>query len=67
MRQNKVDVIGAKSEAFTGMAVATTPFWFVALHEVGILASAVAAVCGAIIGIHGVIRVYRQSKEKAVG
>lgn len=63
-----MDAMGAKAQAFTGLAITSTPFWVFALHEIGILASAVAAVCGAIIGIHGVVRLYRQSKEeKAVG
>ncbi len=50
-------------EAALGAGLMTTPLWALVLHDVSMLASTVAAICGAIIGVHAVLRLWRQRRQ----
>lgn len=52
----------AKMEAGIGAALITTPFWVWLLQTTGLIASTIAAVCGAIVGIHAVWRLWKRSR-----
>lgn len=47
-------------EAGIGAGLLTTPLWALILHDISLIASTVAAVCGAIIGIHAVWRMRKR-------
>lgn len=51
-----------KAEALVGGALVTTPVWALVLHEVSLIASTVAAVCGAIVGLHAVYRLWKRRR-----
>ena len=51
-----------KAEAIVGGALVTTPVWALALHEVSLVASTVAAVCGAVVGLHAVYRLWKRRR-----
>jgi hypothetical protein len=53
----------AKLEAIGGGALMTTPVWAMLLHDISLWASTIAAVCGAILGIHAVYRLWRREKH----
>jgi uncharacterized membrane protein YqjE len=56
-----MDQIGdAKLQAVAGLSLMTTPVWVIWLQYIDFAFSAVAAICGAIIGIHAVWRLYRR-------
>jgi hypothetical protein len=57
-----MDQTHAKAEAMIGGALMTTPAWAVILNDVNIVASAVAAICGAVIGIHAVWRLWKRHR-----
>lgn len=58
---------GAGSAAYaqtaTGVVLLTTPFWAQVLYAVDVVAATVASVCGAIVGIAGVWRIFRQKRS----
>ncbi len=56
--------VGAKSELIVGSVLMTTPLWVTLLREADLIASTIAAVCGAIIGIHAVYRLYCRHCEQ---
>lgn len=62
------DSVQAKLEAAGGAALMTTPIWAMIMQDINLLASTIAAVCGAIIGIHAVWRLWcRHCAEKRGG
>jgi hypothetical protein len=50
----------AAVQTITGVVLVTTPFWADFLTTVNIVAGAIAAVCGAILGVTGVWRLMRR-------
>lgn len=51
----------AKAEALLGAGLMATPVWaIVVLQYVSLLASVVASVCGAILGVHAVWRLWKR-------
>ena len=50
----------AQFELALGGTLMTTPIWAAVLHDVSLIASGIAAVCGAIIGVHAVWRLCRR-------
>jgi hypothetical protein len=56
-------VTQAKVEATVGGILIATPLWAVLIQDISMIASAIAAVCGAIIGIHAVWRLVRRSRK----
>jgi uncharacterized protein (DUF2062 family) len=50
-------------EVGTGVGLLSIPYWSTVLQDVYLGASIVAALCGAIIGIHGVWRIWKSWKE----
>ena len=56
-------VTQAKVEATVGGILIATPLWAVLIQDISMIASAIAAVCGAIIGIHAVWRLARRSRK----
>lgn len=54
----------AKIEAGIGVGLMTTPAWVFIIQDISLVASCIAAVCGAIIGMHAVYRIMRRSKQK---
>lgn len=53
-------VIRAVAETATGFALMGTPWWIQFLADVSAVGQAVAAVCGAIVGIVGVVKLFRR-------
>ena len=53
-----------KLDAAVAAGLITVPLWVGVLHDVSIVASAVAAVCGAIVGLHAVWRIARRRNGK---
>lgn len=53
-------MVQGKTEVILGASLFSWPWWIGALHSVSATASFIAAVCGAIIGIHGVYRIVRK-------
>lgn len=49
-----------KAEAVFGAGLVTTPFWALVFQDISLIASAIAAVCGAIIGLHAVWRLWKR-------
>ena len=56
-------VTQAKVEATVGGILVTTPLWATLIQDVSMVASMIAAVCGAIIGIHAVCRLIRRHRK----
>lgn len=50
----------AKIETAVGTLLMLSPFWVSALQTVSLVASAIAAVCGAILAVHGVCRLVKR-------
>ena len=59
-------VAQAKAEAAVGGVLITTPLWATLIQDISMIASAIAAVCGAIIGIHAVWRLVRRHRKPGV-
>ncbi len=53
----------AAAQTLTGVVLVTTPFWADFLTTVNIVAGAIAAICGAILGVTGVWRLLRRSNR----
>lgn len=53
-----------KVEAIASGSLMTTPVWVSTLSNVSLIASTIAAVCGAIYGIYTVVRIYKLWREK---
>jgi hypothetical protein len=49
-----------KVQVAVGGGLMTTPGWVILFQNISVIASAIAAVCGAILGISGVYRMWRQ-------
>jgi hypothetical protein len=58
---------GAGSAAYaqtaTGIVLLTTPFWAEVLYDIDIVAATIASVCGAIVGLVGVWRIFRRKAQ----
>ncbi|HEX9465660.1 MAG TPA: hypothetical protein VGB82_23915 [Alphaproteobacteria bacterium] len=52
----------AKAEAVLGGGLMTTPGWVVVFQDISLIASTLAAVCGAIVGLHAVWRLWKRRK-----
>lgn len=55
-------VAQAKFEAGVGAALMTTPAWSLILNDISLIASTIAAIAGAIIGVHAVWRLLRRGR-----
>ena len=53
-----------KTQIAVGSALSATPFWLTAFQNVSIVAGAIATVCGAVIGLHGVWALIRKWRQK---
>jgi hypothetical protein len=53
-------VADAYAQTAAGLALTASPLWIDFLYTVNIIAAAIAAVCGAIIGVAGVWRIIRR-------
>jgi len=57
---------GAGSAAYgqtaTGIVLLTTPFWAEILYAVDVVAATIASICGAIVGVVSVWRIFRQKR-----
>lgn len=53
----------AKLELGLGAALVPTPLWVMLVQDVSMIAGMVAAVCGAIIGVHAVIRLWKRGQS----
>jgi membrane protein YdbS with pleckstrin-like domain len=58
------DFIHVRTEAIGGAVLMTAPFWQIVLQDVSIVASAITTVCGAVLGLHAVYRLWRHRKEQ---
>ena len=58
-------VAQAKAEAVVGGVLITTPLWATLIQDISMVASMIAAVCGAIIGVHAVWRLIRRHRRPA--
>lgn len=56
-------VLQAKAELALGGGLVTTPLWAILLRDISLIASTIAAVCGAIVGVHAVYRLKRHKRE----
>ena len=56
-------VTQAKIEAAVGGVLIATPLWARLIQDISMIASMVAAVCGAIIGVHAVWRLIRRHRR----
>ena len=54
------DAAQTKLDAAVGGGLMTTPLWALLLHDISTIASAIAAVCGAILGVNAVYRLWRR-------
>lgn len=54
----------AKAEAAVSAVLMATPWWVSIIAEVNTIASAVAAICGAVVGIHAVYRIWKHNRKK---
>lgn len=54
------DFVPIKVDAAIGTALVTTPVWNYYLQYVNEFASMIAAVCGAIVGLHAVYRIIKK-------
>lgn len=57
----------AKAQVVLGSALAATPWWASAVETVNYTASTIAVVCGALIGVHGVMRIVRSYVKRRRG
>jgi hypothetical protein len=51
----------AKAEVVVGGVLFATPLWSIVLQDVSLIASTVATICGAIVGVHAVWRLKRRT------
>lgn len=54
----------AKFEVALGGGLVATPWWATWMESISFGASMVAAVCGAIVGLHAVYRLVKRAREK---
>lgn len=60
--------LSAKAEASIGGVLVAAPWWSHYLVEINVIAGTIATICGAVVGLHAVWRIYkhwRRKKEKA--
>lgn len=58
-----IQEIQPKVQAAIGAGLMSTPLWVNVLQTASLIASTIAAICGAIVGIHAVIRICRGKKK----
>jgi hypothetical protein len=51
--------LAAYMQTASGIVLLTTPFWTQFLYTVNIVAAAIASICGAVMGLVGVWRIFR--------
>lgn len=56
-------VAQAKIEAGVGVGLMSTPLWAMILQDISLVASTIAAVTGAIVGLHAVYRLWRRGRR----
>lgn len=56
------DRVLAKAEAALGGVLFITPLWVTVVQDVSMIAGMIAAVAGAIIGVHAVYRLWRRER-----
>lgn len=56
------ELVQAGAEGAGGTVLMTVPLWQIVLQDISLVASAVAAVCGAILGVHAVYRLWRRRR-----
>jgi len=54
--------IPAKAQLVLGATLVMTPWWAAAIQLTSLVAGAIAAVCGAIVGVNAVYRISRRPK-----
>ncbi len=57
-------VAAAYVQTAAGVFLLTAPFWAQALYTVNIVAATIASICGAIVGLSGVWRIFRRARSK---
>lgn len=58
-----MDHLSVRTEATLSAGLLSTPFWVSLLNNIGWLASIIAAVCGAIVGVHAVWRIWKNRQK----
>lgn len=53
-------IVQLKAEGGMAAGLLSVPLWASLVSDVSMLASCVAAICGAIVGVHAVYRIYRR-------
>jgi len=59
-----MDHIPVRAEAALGAGLISTPVWMTALNDISSVAGFVATICGAIVGIHAVYRIWKNRRRK---
>lgn len=57
------DASGAKAQVIVGAVLTAAPWWASAIETTTKFGAMVAAICGAVVGIHGVIKILRSRKR----
>jgi hypothetical protein len=57
-------VAAAYIQTAAGAVLLTAPFWAQLLYAVNIVAATIASICGAIVGINGVWRIFRRARSQ---
>jgi hypothetical protein len=55
-----LSVIDPRLQATASVPLITAPWWVDVLQNVSLVGSTIAAVCGAIVGLHAVVRLWRK-------
>ena len=64
MQDQTPHLIRSASETVIGTGLVLTPWWAQFLSEVSLMASAVAQITGAVIGVYGVYRLIKEFRKK---
>lgn len=56
------NVVSAKTQLAVGAGLAAAPLWVTYAQNISIVAAMIAGVCGAILGVHAVFRLFVGSK-----
>lgn len=59
-----IDRLPAKAEGITSCFLLAAPFWVGAMHVATDLGAFVTAMCGAVLGVHSVIRMMRRKDSR---
>jgi len=54
--------VSPNAQAMLGATLVTTPGWAMALQNISLIASTIAAICGAVVGLHAVWRICRKKR-----